>query len=309
MGTKKTFRYQAFGLNIDSEFELFQLAKGKVSATTDLKIIKGHVAKEGASANKLKDNDNVFQLSIPEVGRFLIRNGNEVIVDMADEVDLQTMKLYLLGSCLGAILQQRGDLVLHGNAARFGNKAVIVVAPSGVGKSTLAAEFLRRGYQLLADDVCAIDDKGYVQPSYPYLKLWQNSLDKLDFKQDELIKIRLQKEKFYYPLKDSFCQEALPVAAIYVLNKGEEDKLKLTKLNGIEKLKVLRRNTYRPGYARKMKIIHTHLSRFAEMLKNVSVKRIIRPDNSFQLEELAQLIIDDIEDNNIINQSHKNHKK
>lgn len=297
----KIFHYQAFGLSIQSEFELFQLSPGNASDTVDLNIKQGAVSKKGASDNKLDDRNRVLQLSIPNIARFLITNGNKITVDLVDGVDLQSMKLYLLGSCLGAILQQRGNLVLHGNTIRFKDHAVIVVAPSGVGKSTLAAEFLRRGYSLLADDVSTIDEKGYVQPSYPYLKLWQTSLNKLKFNKEDLIQIRLQKEKFYYPLKEFFCQKALPIAAIYVLNKDEKDDLRLIKLNGIEKLGVLRRNTYRPSYAKVMNLVNAHLSGFAKILQIVNVSRIIRPENSFQLEKLAELIIEDIKHNPLIN--------
>jgi len=290
----KKFYYQAFGLGIVSEFELFQLQPASGSIKPELEIVIGKVAKEGAHANKQSKDVNLFQISQQKVGRFLITNGNKITVDPEKGADLQTIKLYLLGSCMGAILQQRGDLVLHGNAIKFQDKAVIVVAPSGVGKSTLAGEFYRRGYKLLADDVCAIDPQGYVQPSYPYLKLWQAAVDKLEFDHNELIRIRLQKEKFYFPLNEAFYQNPLPVTAIYVLNKGHEKDFKLIKLSGLEKLQVLRRNTYRPSYTRRFKIIHKHVEKFAKMLKTVKVSRIIRPEKGFHLEELAQIIIDDV---------------
>jgi len=296
---KTNFYYQAFGLTIKSDFELFQLYPAAGTKSVDLVIEKGQVAKEGGHANpQAKDTERLFQISIGGVARFLILDGSKVIVDVDENADLQTVKLYLLGSCMGAILQQRGDLVLHGNAVRFADKVVIAVAQSGVGKSTLAGEFLRRGHELLADDVCAIDQKGYVQPSYPYLKLWQAALDKLEFHQHELTRIRLQKEKFYYPLKDNFCKVSLPVAAIYVLNKSSElDDLELTRLKGLEKIQALRNNIYRPSYARRMQLIHTHMQRFSEMLQTVELTRIVRPEHGFKLEELARLIMDDYENN------------
>ena len=296
------FQYSAFGLNIDSELELFQLASGTSSDVADIKILSGSVPDNGID----KDNpqhahcqvhNGDLWLNIDNIVRFMVSNGNTITVDVQANVDQQTVKLYLLGSAMGAILQQRGNLVLHGNAIRFGNTAVIVLAQSGVGKSTLAAEFLRRGYQLLADDVCAIDQNGYAQSSYPYLKLWQSALDKLKLDQRELIPIREQNEKFYYPLNAAFYGDSLPVSAIYVLNKASVDNLKLIELKGINKLRTFQNNKYRPQYAAKMNIVHKHIIQFSEILIKIKVTRIIRPEKGFRLEELAQHIIDDFEKN------------
>ena len=304
VGEKGMFHYQAFGLNIASEFELFQLATGNPSTVSDVTLVSGQVTSTGIDENDTNNDhcqvkDGNLWLHIPGVVRFLISNGNKITIDAEAGADQQTINLYLLGSCMGAILQQRGNLVLHGNAIRMGNQVVVAVAGTGIGKSTLAAEFLRRGYQLLADDVCAIDPSGLAQPSYPYLKLWQSSIDKLALDASEMIKIREQKEKFYFPLKHAFCGQRLPVAAIYVLNRSENKDFKLIELTGIDKLRALFKNKYRPLYAHKLNIIHEHVTGFATLLQGVKVARVIRPDENFRLTELAQIIIEDLENSGL----------
>ena len=94
------------------------------------------------------------------------------------------VRLFLLGSVMGALLHQRGWLPLHGSAIRLPDgTAAIFMGPSGVGKSTLAAAFRRRGYAVAADDVSLIftgaDGSPLLQPAYPELKLWAEAAAKI----------------------------------------------------------------------------------------------------------------------------------
>lgn len=195
------YYYRAFGLNIVCEWVIFQLPESEFDINqADVTISTGDVSKKGLhekSASKLSDffqsTPNICWLDIDGVARFSIKNSNSIVVDVHPESDQQTINLYLLGTCLGLILHQRKQLLLHGNAVRIADQAIVIVAHSGVGKSTLASEFYRRGYQLLADDVCTIDDNSMVHPSYPYLKLWRDAIDRLDVDDNQLIRITAQK--------------------------------------------------------------------------------------------------------------------
>ena len=66
------------------------------------------------------------------------------------------VRLYILGTCMGALLLQRKILPLHGSAIAINGKAYAIVGDSGAGKSTLASAFLNKGYQLLSDDVIPV---------------------------------------------------------------------------------------------------------------------------------------------------------
>ena len=84
---------------------------------------------------------------------------------------------------MGALLHQRNILILHGSAIKVNGESVIFVGPSGVGKSTLAAGFTKRGYPFLVDDVCALSvgcNHPLVIPGFPRLKLWADTLKKID---------------------------------------------------------------------------------------------------------------------------------
>ena len=293
--------YQAFGLTVASEWELFQLQPCEKPERVDLTIREGEVSRHELFKATQKNGghyqaiENQFLFRIENLANFLLSDGDSITVEVAPGADIQTVNLYLLGSAMGVILHQRNHGVLHGNAIRFGDSAVVVVAHSGVGKSTLAGEFFRLGYELLADDVCAISPQGYVQPSYPYLKLWQNSLDKLDYSNASLELIRGQREKYYFPIGEQYYQEPLPLAQIYILNKHNGAKIVTRTIRGKRKLTPLFNHTYRKEYAYAILGRHAFASRLLNMAATTSVSRIVRPDDGFELTALAETIIDDFE--------------
>ncbi|MCW8999570.1 MAG: hypothetical protein OQK04_12750, partial [Kangiellaceae bacterium] len=241
--------YKAFGLNIVSELELPSLILAPFK-NADVWIKKGKVSKNGLIAPKrirpfCQQAPSEIWLHVPGIARFYISQGNKVIVEPYEDADEQSVRLFILGSCMGAIMHQKNRLVIHGNAIRFGDGCVIFSGKSGTGKSTLAAALYQKGYEVLADDLAVIDEQLNVQPSYPQMKLWQDSAEKLGLDICQLNKIRLQIDKYAYPMDRGFCQKALPVKAIYVLNNHKNDQFLLQPIEGADKLPPLKNHTYR----------------------------------------------------------------
>lgn len=86
---------------------------------------------------------------------------------------------YLLGNLVGMALRIHGECVLHGNAARIGDRSLVWLGDKGAGKSTLSAAFLNAGYELITDDQIVLypDGAGWL-PGYgvPRIRLWPDSL-------------------------------------------------------------------------------------------------------------------------------------
>src|SRR5690606_10479084 len=119
---------------------------------------------------------DVFYL-IPGAAIYRVRDGCEIAVSPFEDADPGLVRLYVLGSCMGALLLQRRMLPLHGSALAIDGKAYVIVGPSGAGKSTLAAALAARGQRLISDDISPIrwqEDEALpsVVPSYPQQKLW-----------------------------------------------------------------------------------------------------------------------------------------
>lgn len=75
--------------------------------------------------------------------------------------------LALILSVLPLSLPLFGLEPLHGSAVAFGEGALLALGHPGAGKSTLAAEWERRGARFLADDACAFDEDGRLWPGPP----------------------------------------------------------------------------------------------------------------------------------------------
>lgn len=104
----------------------------------------------------------MFQVA--DTAIFAIQNGDTIQVSPMAGADEAKIRLFLLGTCMGALLMQRKILPLHGSAIAIDGKAYAFVGHSGAGKSTLASAFINKGFQLLSDDVIAVTLRNLVFP-------------------------------------------------------------------------------------------------------------------------------------------------
>lgn len=292
-------KYTAFGLNIISELELPPLLSAAFTQS-DIQIKYGSIDKQGLLAPERvrpfsQQAPGHLWLHIPDIGHFYVSNGNTIVVNPNKDADHQSITLFILGTCLGAIMHQRNRLVIHGNAIRFDESCVIFAGPSGSGKSTLAAGFQQQGYQILADDLAVIDEQLQVQPSYPQIKLWHDTTQQLNIDVAQLDRIRPQIEKYAHPVTLGFCSKSLPVKAVYILNNHNQDEFIFQSITGFEKFLPLKNNTYRPGYIDGFGLKAQHLTLVSQLANQVKLSIITRPNHSFELDKLMSMIEADIE--------------
>ena len=159
------------------------------------------------------------------------------------------LAVYIMGTCMGAILHQRGFMPLHGSCVTDGSRAILITGDSGAGKSTLAAEFLSQGWKLLTDDVCAVSDpenNPTVQSSYPSQKLWQDSLEQYHRSQSDVHSLYFSetREKFGVDASKFFLNGTCPLQMIVYL-VPTDNPCSITKLDCFTALDQLMNNTYR----------------------------------------------------------------
>ena len=160
--------------------------------------------------------------------RFAIsREGNEIRADWPDGYILEDACTYLIGPVLAFALRLRGGTCLHASAIA-GDRAIALLGVPGAGKSTTAAAFARLGYSILSDDVAVLDDQGsrfLVQPGYPRVNLWPDSVRSLFGSEDELPHITPTWGKKYLALDRSgygFQSSPLSLSAVYMLDERED---------------------------------------------------------------------------------------
>jgi hypothetical protein len=280
--------YQVFGLTLKSALSLPCLPSAGEGAP-EIEIVFGAVRENGLEDPVEADpysqsKPGQVWLRIPGAARFLITGGNQILIDPESGADGQTLRLFVLGSCMGAILHQRGCLVLHGSALRFGDQCVVFVGDSGAGKSTTAAALHLRGHDILADDISVIDSQGRVQPGFPQMKLWAATADLLGLDTGALARIRPQADKYAFPVDEGFCDRALPLAAVFVLRTHEKPDLLVETVRGMEKMNLLIQHTYRFGYVRGMGLQPRHLMQCGRLANLVPITAVTRPMAGLTLE-------------------------
>ena len=191
---------------------------------------------------------------------------------------------------MGALLMQRQLLLLHGNAIKIGQQCISFIGDSGAGKSTVSGAFLKQGYCILADDICAINNSGEVLPSFPQIKLWEDSAKHLMICTDALKKIRPGINKFAVPLKQQFYDKTIPLKTVYLLEKNNQKEISMTTIKGVDKVPILKHHVYRKIYLNNQERQRLCLKQCMQLASTIELVRIIRPIDGFQLDDLLHKI-------------------
>jgi hypothetical protein len=279
-GVCKMFTYQSFGLKISSDLHFPELLKQVFPfEQADIKIQAGVVAfnshKERAGYNFYGTPQSLI-LRISDIADFKIINGNTITYQShTDIIQQDELRLFILGSCMGALLQQRGLVVLHGNAiSTDGKTAQIFIGDSGAGKSTAAAWHYCQAASILADDVCAIifnaDGKPMAIPSFPQIKLWQSSADLLKIDTKGLRRIRPDNVKYALPIYQQFCTQPLLVTQIIEVNKAN---IPLKIIEGIEKISLLIKHSYRYQFLDVMQLKQAYMKNLIQLAPQVKMRK------------------------------------
>jgi hypothetical protein len=293
------FFCQAFGLTIASVLPLPELLPAAGAA--DVTISYGAVPDELESVEQrgvcFQANSAAFLLKLKRVAKYLVTAGERIVIERVPGVQDQEVRLFLLGSAMAALLQQRGLLPLHGCAVAVNRGAAVFVGFSGCGKSTLAGALRQRGYRVMADDICVLSFAPRGEPlilaAYPQLKLWGDAVKILEERREELPRVRDGLEKFGLPLEGGFVNNSLPLTRIYELTTSNSQDFKLVSLQGADRLAILINHTYRLRFLTGASGRKRHFEQCRQAASHCRVSRVVRPRHPFRLKELADLVEQD----------------
>ncbi len=298
-----TSLHRAYDLLIESELPLPELPEATDAAgAPDVRVRLGDVPEhldvvDGRGVLYEATADE-FLLSMPDIARFWVRNGDEIVIDRAAGADDNDVRVFMLGSCVGALLHQRELLVLHAAAIGTEQGAFLFAGVSGMGKSTLLGELLNRGHSMMVDDVCGVvaDESGeaIVVPGYPRTRLWADAARHLDVPTDGLDRTRPELEKYERQVPEAFWNERAPFRGLYVLTTSNTDDLSIEVLPRVRAFGVVLHNTYRRLFLDGLGMRKPHFALASTVAATVRVVRVTRPSGAFKLAELADLIEADI---------------
>jgi hypothetical protein len=110
-----------------------------------------------------------------EQARFLLAADRARLLCAPEDALALAWQRVLLSRVLPVVALARGYEALHAGAVETPAGVVAVAGPSGVGKSTLVAELLRRGHRLFTDDVLVVGSSSsgavLAYPGTPHLSL------------------------------------------------------------------------------------------------------------------------------------------
>lgn len=243
--------YWAYGLRIHADLECPELPV--VSSEREGCDITIQLLPASAEAMAQLENGHfevhpgIFRLAVPQVAEYRVEDGKRIVITPLPDVSVERIRLFLLGSAMGALLYQRGLFPLHGSAVETPWGAMIFVGVQGAGKSTLAAEFHRKGYRLLSDDVCALaatSDGLQVLPALAQYRLCSDAYERLGSQKSA----RFDVDKYVVPLGDGYCSHPVFLRAIHILAYHENNEPEFKVLQGFDRVQRLLENLYRPHY-------------------------------------------------------------
>jgi hypothetical protein len=234
-----------------------------------------------------------FLLQLPGIGRFIASEGRTLDMEPEPGADSEDAMPFLLGTAFGALLLQRGGLVLHAASVAHNGRAFVFCGRSGIGKSTLAAALCRAGCTFVSDDVCSIgcDEAGIpvLWPDGRRLKLFEESIARLDLDGQRRGTVRAGIGKHYVePPGGREIDGPAPLAAIYILRDqtlpGEAGVEQLRPVAGAQ---ALLNQSYRPRLALAMVKGSRQVAVTAAILKHASVFYLTRRRDLDQLAATA----------------------
>ena len=233
--------------------------------------------------------------------RFAIeQQGREIWADWPDNYTLEDACTYLVGPVITFALRLRGAICLHASSVAVGGRAIVLLGQPGAGKSTTAAAFAKLGYSILSDDVAVLDDRDdrfLVQPGYPRVNLWPDSVRALFGSEDALPHITPTWGKRYLPLDRNghrFQAAPLPLGSIYMLAAHEPGlaSLIVEEFAASETLMTLVANTY-VNYLLNAEMRSREFDVLGRLVAGVPVRRVRAAADSSRLFDLCEAIVAD----------------
>jgi hypothetical protein len=274
------YYYQAFGLVVRSEIHLPELlpeAEGSHDVSISYGRLEGPRPADGHPPVNTWVAEKEAYYAYSGIGSFSISNGNSILIDPMPGVAEKDLRPFLLGNAFGALIFQRGHLVLHGSAVAVGNQAIVFLSHSGQGKSTMAAALVSQ-FPLITDDIVAIGSTAsnpVVFSAFPRLKLHPEAGKAIQYEFELISQPNTSGEKILTRPTGRFAGESFPLKRIYILEKG--DSIDFQDLKPQEAILELIRYTYTLGALRAKVNIARHFSQCADVVGKISTRRLIRP--------------------------------
>ncbi|MCI1778557.1 MAG: hypothetical protein LKI53_01205 [Bacteroidales bacterium] len=284
------YKYWGYGLNIASEIEFPELLKYDFDVP-DVEYTTGKVPNkiDGISVSFKKYsyivNEKELLFNVYDVARYYAADGCKIIIEpSAAENNMRSIRIHVLATVMAAILLHRKMIAVHASAIKHDGKLILITGQSHAGKSTVLAELLKKGYPVFSDDIIVMHKDGTNAPilaaaSYPMIKLWDDTIEKLNDPSFEDHSFRIQKDidKYGFFFHDDFDKKQYPIKKIFILNVENIPHLISRILTGRNAFEALVKQVYRPMLIQSNKEQFLCFTLITDLVKHCDVIEIRRP--------------------------------
>lgn len=275
--------YRLFGLTVASELLLddVQTGDGEPDATIHIGATPERLVSPTAGGSSWQASPGEILVTVDGIARIHVIGGCKVVVTPVDQVTAPDLAYAILRAAISSLLHQRQVLVLHASAVQLHNRrAVAVAGPSTSGKSTVLFACLQRGWEMVTDDIAALEipPVGAVRiaSGHPVVNLWRDALEHFAVDAADLPLVRSRVEKFKWRAPDPLVHTA-PLAAIVVLERGPSSSVRHERLGGVRAFAALRANVRGLQIAESQHPSGT-FRRLAAVADRLPVFHVSRPD-------------------------------
>ena len=284
------FHYLGFGLHIASEIPFPELFPAPYAEQPDVIICSGEITNipvgHSFSTGRITYimNDREMLFTVKDTATCYINGGNTIVI-CADNagIEKRVLRLFVLTGAIAAVLQQRRTIPMHAAAIIKDEQLILIAGHSGAGKSTTLAGLMGKHYRVFSDDVTVLakaENAGmYGAASYPMIKLWEQSMQTLDYAafNDRSFPVMPGFEKYGVFFHEHFDTKQYQIAKIILLKLSEDDQFKTEQLTGGNAFAAVVQHIYKPYFFNTTDMRILKFSMITLLLQNTAVYQITRP--------------------------------
>ena len=242
--------YSAFGLQIDSDVPIFLLSKNKLAKEESLPKVR-IVNNEELELPLPNYTQDIFTHATgtktlfyrKKIGLFNITKDKIEYKKSRHCSDHDFLRI-LMSLPIGYCLMYNNNLVMHASAVSVEGNASLFIGKSGMGKSVLAYQLIEKGFKYLSEDICAVSDKNFVQPSMPFIKI-SDEFIKNNFQKTYKLNSDKRNRKGLFIDQKKFLNSPQIIKNICIFNDSATEICEITKITKKESLPLILKNSFR----------------------------------------------------------------
>lgn len=289
--------YRAYGLLFSSEISITHFMEADNLEEPDVYIRQREIFGSGYTPPAIIQIDASparLLLRGAKTATILVTGGNSITIEPLPGGDPATIQQLLLGWAFAGLFHQRALLPLHGSALCQNDDCFVLCAPSGGGKSTLTASFLKRGFSFLDDNIALADFQDgsvFIASGSPELRLWEDSMHALEFEHRVVGRIRPDMAKTSIIARSNFRNEKARLTKIFILKRGTDSAVSFANVTGAAKFQALMKNVFGIKFINHAGSSPGLFRRVYKLAESVPVVDILLPGKLPPSDELRDIIL------------------